>query len=96
MIEIPPTVQSRLKSLGLDMTLTCASVPEQWELFKDGKAAGYIRVRGSHFTVDYPEAADENLLDETVDGFGGFTDAEREGCLLRAIDLIQKRMELLK
>jgi hypothetical protein len=91
-IELSRPVQDRLAATGLAMQCTCTAAPEQYELFKDGAPAGYIRVRWSHFTVDFPEAAGECLHDGSADGFGCFTDSEREACLLMAIDLIEKRM----
>lgn len=92
MSRYPLSIENRLKEVGLTMELSCASALEQYELFKDGDPSGHIRVRWSHFTVDFPDAAGENLCDGSVDGFGGFSDSERENCLLMAISLIERRM----
>jgi hypothetical protein len=43
-------------------------------------------------SVDYPDAGDERLYEGAVDGFGGFTDHERETQLLFALDLIAARI----
>jgi hypothetical protein len=43
-------------------------------------------------SVCYPDAADEDLFHGPVDGFGGFTDHERESKLLFALGLIAARM----
>jgi hypothetical protein len=49
-------------------------------------------VRWSDFTVDYPDAGGETRLEDLADAFGCFTDAEREGCLLSAIGLVEERI----
>jgi hypothetical protein len=92
MWEISPIIRQQLEAAGLTMECTCTAVPEQYELFKEGSPAGHIRVRWSRFTVDYPEAAEERLYDGVVDGFGAFSDREREECLSMAISLITQRM----
>jgi hypothetical protein len=78
--------------LGLTVTLTSESVPEQYEITRNGAASGYIRVRWGGLSVAYPEAGDEGLYDGSVDGFGGFTDHEREAKMLLALGLIAARM----
>ena len=88
-------VYAKLSVHGLRMERTCSAAPEQYEIFRGTEAAGYIRVRWSRFTVDYPSAGDEALFDGNVDGFAAFTDSERDSCLSMAIDLILTRMELL-
>lgn len=92
MTTMPEAVKQRLAEVGLTMNLTCSAAPEQYELFRGDEPSGYVRIRRSHFTVDYPDAGGENLYDGTADGYGGFTDHEREGCLLLAINLITQRM----
>ncbi len=91
-LVIPEAVLLVADRLGLTVTLTCRDVPEQYEVTKGGLACGYIRVRRGSMSVDYPNAGDEGLYDGQVDGFGGFTDHEREAKMLLALGLIAARM----
>ena len=91
-IVIPDAVNARLNECGLTMVQTCSAAPEPYDVFKDGKPAGYLRVRWSGFTVDFPTASDECLYDDSVDGFAAFSDAEREPKMLMAVDLILARL----
>ncbi|OEO31480.1 hypothetical protein VW23_016060 [Devosia insulae DS-56] len=78
--------------LGLVVTLTCRDAPEQYAITKGGVPCGYVRVRWGGMSVSYPEAGDEDLFRGSVDGFGGFTDHEREAKLLLALGLIAARI----
>jgi hypothetical protein len=89
---IPDPVLEVASRLGLTLTLTSPSVPEQYEVLRDGAPSGYIRARHCGMQVTYPDAGDEDLYDGAVDGFGGFTDHEREAKLLFAMGLIAARM----
>jgi hypothetical protein len=89
---IPASVGMVLDRLGLTMSLTSPSAPEQYSILKDGIPSGYIRVRWGGMSIDYPDAGDECLHDGAVDGFGGFSDHEREPKLLLALGLIAARM----
>jgi hypothetical protein len=91
-LVLPAKVALLAERLGLVVTLTSASVPEQYSVTRDGNPHGYIRVRWGGVSVDYPDAGDEALYEGTVDGFGGFTDHEREAELLFALGLIAARM----
>jgi hypothetical protein len=90
--EVPNSVALALDQLGMTMTLTCPAAPEQWEVNRNGQPCGYIRTRWGSMSVDYPSAADEELYKGPVDGFGAFTDHERETRLLFALALIAARM----
>ena len=95
--KMPPLVLSEAVKLvadrlGLTVVLTCRDVPEQYEITKNGAPSGYVRVRWGGMTVSYPDAGGEDLYDGSVDGFGGFTDHEREAKLLLALGLIAARM----
>lgn len=89
---IPLPVLEVAKRLGLTLTLTSPSAPEQYELVRNGAPSGYIRVRWGGLSVSYPDAGDEDLYDGPVDGFRGLTDHEREAKLLFALGLIAARM----
>lgn len=89
---IPAPVLEVADRLGLTLKLTSPSVPEQYEVLRSGAPSGYIRVRHGGMGISYPDAGDEDLYDGSVDGFGGFTDHEREAKLLFALGLIAARM----
>jgi hypothetical protein len=89
---IPAPVLDVASRLGLTLTLTSPSVPEQYEVLKSGAPSGYVRVRHGGMCVSYPDVGDEDLYDGPVDGYGGFTDHERESKLLFALGLIAARM----
>jgi hypothetical protein len=92
----PPTISAPVREvalrLGLTLTLTSPSVPELYELLRSGAPSGYIRVRHGKMSITYPDASDEDLYVGAVEGFGGFTDHEREAQLLFALGLIAARM----
>ena len=89
---IPELVLEAAEHLGLTLTLTSPSVPEQYDVLKLGNLSGYIRARHCGMGVSYPDADGEDLYDGPIDGFGGFTDHEREAKLLFALALIAARM----
>lgn len=90
--EIPASAALVADRLGLTLTLTSPLVPEQYSITKNGEPSGYIRVRWGGMSVDYPDAGDECLYEGATEGFGGFTDCERETQLLFALGLIAARM----
>ncbi|MGV8952895.1 MAG: hypothetical protein ACOH2M_17490 [Cypionkella sp.] len=91
-LEIPALVLEAAERLGLTLKLTSPSVPEQYDVSRFGAPSGYIRARHGGMSVSFPDAGDERLYDGPVDGFGGFTDHEREAKLLFALALIAARM----
>ncbi len=91
-LVLPESVQLLAKRLGMNVALTSRSVPEQYEITVGEQAAGYIRTRWGGMSVEYPTAGHECLYEGSVDGFGGFTDHEREAKLLFALGLIAARM----
>lgn len=62
---------------GLELKLTCPAMPEQYEVFKDGKQVAYYRLRHGAFRVDYPECMEETIYEAQPMGDGIFCDNER-------------------
>lgn len=91
-LVIPPAVLLVAERMGLQVVQTCRDAPEQYEIAKAGSLCGYVRVRWGGMSVSFPDAAGEELYRGPVDGFGGFTDHERETMLLLALCLIAARM----
>ncbi len=91
-LVMPASVLEVASRLGLTLRITCSASPEQYEVLKGDTASGYIRVRHGGMRISYPEAGDEDLYHGSVEGFGGFTEHEREAKLLFALGLIAARM----
>lgn len=78
---------------GYDIILTCMSFPEEYDVFKDGKKVGYLRLN-TCFTVYYPdEEAEDSIYDASPMGCGCFTDEERMPFLQIAINYIDKKVK---
>src|SRR5690242_16854646 len=92
----PPIIRASVLDaaarLGFVLRLTSPSVPEQYEVTRDGCPAGYVRARHGGMSVSYPDAGDEDLYNGPIDGFGGFTNHEREARLLFALAVIAARI----
>lgn len=91
-LRIPESVELVAARLQLELGLTCRAAPEQYSVTRHGKPCGYIRARHGGMSVSYPDAGDENLYEASIDGFGGFTDHEREAKLLLALGLIAAKV----
>jgi hypothetical protein len=89
---IPALVVDAAGRLGFTLTMTSPSVPEQYDVQRNGTPCGYIRARHCGMSVSYPDPGGEDLYDGPIDGFGGFTDHEREAKMLFALALIAARL----
>lgn len=64
---------------GLDFKQTCGACPEQYDVFKDDKQVGYVRLRWGHLTCDYPDHRGEAIYSESFDdGWKGCFDDDNE------------------
>lgn len=57
---------------------TCNAYPEQYDAFVGGKQVGYLRLRHGRFSVSCPDAGGEEVYFAHPDGYGEFTDNERD------------------
>lgn len=73
---------------GYDVVLTCSACPEQYDVYKDAKQVGYLRLRHGYFRADVPDACGETVYESNPDGDGQFTDEERGYHLESAIAAI--------
>ena len=89
---IPTLVVEAAERLGFTLTLTSPSVPEQYEVHRFGEPSGYVAARWGGMMVSYPDAGGEELYGGPIDGFGSFTDHEREAKLLFSLALVAARM----
>lgn len=74
---------------GLELKMTCSSFPEQYDVFKENKQVGYLRLRFGEFRVD---CGDTTLYETKPDGFGIFEDHERLHYMRKALDIILNQL----
>lgn len=64
---------------------TCMAMPEQYEVFRDGRQIGYLRLRHGHFRAHYPDHdSREPVYSTGVRGDGFFHDDEERSQQLHA------------
>jgi hypothetical protein len=81
---------------GYELKMTCSACPEQYDVFKDGKEVGYIRLRFGNFTCSAvlenggwsEEEYHEKLDDEWSGCFDD--DMERSRYLEKAIEWLNE------
>lgn len=86
--ELPEAVGLLAKRLEMTVKMTSLSVPEQYEVYRSGHLVGHIHARHGGMSVRSAPPEDRLLYDAGIDGFGGFTDHEREAKMLLAIGLL--------
>ena len=77
---------------GFRFDRTSLACPEQYDVYKDGKQVGYLRLRHGCFTVYYPYCGGELVYQNNPKGDGIFESYEREYYLKEAIGAIQVAM----
>jgi hypothetical protein len=55
---------------GCRVIITCFACPEQYDVFLGDKQIGYLRLRWSHFTADYPDVDGECVYEATIGDSG--------------------------
>jgi len=78
---------------GYQLKMTCYGCPEQYDVFRNGKQVGYLRLRGGHFSVSAPECGKRIIYRASPKGDGIFEDDERQFYLEKAIEEIQNQDE---
>ena len=64
---------------GLEFKLTCSACPEQYDVFKDDKLVGYVRLRHGGLSCRYPNYEGELIYSESFDdGWKGSFDDDNE------------------
>lgn len=59
---------------GLEFKLTCYACPEQYDVFKDNKQVGYVRLRWGRLRAEYPDVCGEEVYSAEI-GDGAWTGA---------------------
>lgn len=72
-----PQIRAMYSSNGLDIKMTCEAMPEQYDVFKDGKQVAYLRLRHGEFRVDAPDCGKETIYETEPNGDGIFDADER-------------------
>ena len=63
----------------LDFKQTCGACPEQYDVFKDEKQVGYVRLRWGNLSCCYPDHEGDEIYAESFDdGWKGCFDDDNE------------------
>lgn len=77
--------EPELEPVAISLTRTSIAAPEQYDVFRDGRQIGYLRLRHGHFRAHYPDhLAPDSVYDTGVRGDGSFYDDEERATELRA------------
>lgn len=52
---------------GLNFKKTCDACPEQYDVFKDEKQVGYVRLRWGYLSCRYPDYEGDEIYSESFD-----------------------------
>lgn len=74
---------------GYQLECTCSACPEQYDVYKNGEAVGYLRLRHGHFRAEYNRTI---VYEADTEGDGLFEENEREFHLTMAIIAIDIAM----
>jgi len=77
---------------GYELLMTCGACPEQYDVYRNGKIVGYLRLRHGYFTASYPECGGEIVYATGTIGDGIFVESERYKHLKKAIKAINKKI----
>ena len=77
-----------MEILGYTLKETCSACPEQYEVFKDDKQVGYLRLRHGYFYASVPDCSDNLVYEAYPEGDGMFNSDEREKYLYEAVRAI--------
>ena len=78
---------------GYNLIMTCYACPEQYDVLKNGKKVGYLRLRGGHFSASAPDCGMGIVYKANPKGDGVFDDDEREFYLKEAVKAIENQDE---
>lgn len=75
---------------GYKLVMTSSACPEQYDVFKDDKQVGYLRLRHGYFYARCPSPGAEIVFQTETEGRGEFENHERAGYLDKAVNAIDK------
>jgi hypothetical protein len=76
--------------MGYELIETSCACPEQYDVLKDGKLVGYLRLRHGFFQANYPNCCGTTVYTANTKGDGIFHPSEREMHLRLAITAIDE------
>jgi hypothetical protein len=76
---------------GYELVNTCMACPEQYDVYKEGKYVGYLRLRHGQFRAE--NESGKVVYTAIPIGDGMFTPEEREKYLAEAIQAIENDKE---
>ena len=59
-------ITKRIKTINIEFHLTCSACPEQYDVFKDNKQVGYVRLRWGHLRAEYPDVCGEEVYSAEI------------------------------
>ena len=75
---------------GYTLKRTCFACPEQYDVYKDGKDVGYLRLRHGIFRAD---CGGDTVFQAQPTGDGIFDDYERDRYLRLAVTAIHEKLQ---
>lgn len=75
------------------LELTCYACPEQYDVFKQGRLIGYLRLRHGNFYAACPDVGGTTVYQACPEGDGMFNQEERLKYLTKAIIAIKKHRQ---
>lgn len=63
--------------VDVELVRTCSACPEQYDLFREGRQIGYLRLRHGRYTVTYPDHLGQTVHEAYTHGDGSFEIHER-------------------
>lgn len=73
---------------GYRLVQTCGACPEQYDVFRSGMQAGYLRLRHGAFRASVPDCDGETVYEARPRGDGIFEPDERDRFLSAAVEAI--------
>lgn len=89
--DVPKILPPQLVN-GLELVMTCAVAPEQYDVYFGGSAVGYVRLRNGNFTVEATVGKPVLLAKLSTNQSDCFADDARMAYLLVAADAIRRHM----
>lgn len=82
-----------IDGVGFELHLTCSACPEQYDVFRNNRRVGYLRLRHGVFRADVPDCGGETVYEAYPLGDGEFFGDERDGFLHAAVKAIKMHDE---
>lgn len=71
--------------VDVELVRTCSACPEQYDLFRESRQIGYLRLRHGHYTVSHPDHLGRTVHEAYTRGDGTFDANEREDHIFEGV-----------